>query len=660
MSTAPRLDLTEDLHGVQVADPYRWLEDPDAPETREWLDRQEELFAAHAEATAGVHARFAARLAELERTGYVGPPAWRGGRRFVIRRAPEADRLALHVVDPDGTDRVLLAPARNETIDLWQPSDDGTLLAYELSTGGTEQSLLYVLDVATGTVLDGPIDGTRYSPIAWLPEGKSFYYVRRIGDGPRRVYLHHVGADADSDALVFGEGRDAATHYRLDVRHGWLTISAALGTSPANDLWLADLRQAPAESPALRPVQVGVDAHTALRVGPDGRAYVLTDLDAPRGRIAVTDPARPGTEHWRDLVPEDPEAVLADFVLLDGELVVNRTRQCLAELTRHDPATGELVGLVPTPGQGTVAGLAVRPEGGREVWFAYTDYTTPVSVFRFDAETGRTTLWEAPPGHADLPAVGGTTEEYTSRDGTRVQLTVLGAPGPRPFILFGYGGFGLSMVPAYNPVALAWIEAGGGYAIARIRGGGERGEQWRRAGMLAGKQNVFDDFLAAAEHLIATGRTTADRLAITGGSNGGLLVGAALTQRPDLFAAAVSSSALLDMVRYERSGLGPAWTSEYGTAADPEHFRHLLAYSPYHRVEAGVRYPATLLTVAEADTRVDPAHARKMGAALQWASPNEVLLRVERAAGHGTRAVTTNVQLNADILTFCSKHTKLL
>ncbi|WP_285777792.1 prolyl oligopeptidase family serine peptidase [Microtetraspora sp. NBRC 13810] len=686
---ARRGDVVDRIHGVDVADPYRWLEDPDDPAVKEWQDAQADLFLEHAKDLRG-RERFRDRLSELQRIGFVGPPSWHGDRYFFMRRTAEQEHMVLYVVEPDGTERTLLDPlaidpSGRTLIDAWQPSVSGDLLAYQLSTGGHEESLLRVLDVATGEVVDGPIDRCRSSLIAWLPDGETFYYVRRLPPEKvpageeryhRRVYLHRVGTGADEDVLIFGAGRDKAAHYRVQVTGGgrWLTVSVAKGASTANDLWIADLSASSPEEPELRPVQEGVDAHTAVRVGRDGRAYIMTDREAPRGRIAVADPADLRYETWRDLIPQDERAVLADFAILDGldrpELVLSRTRHAVAELTRHDLRSGARTGVVPTPGLGTVGGLATRQEGGHELWFLYTDTTTPVGVRRYDGRSRRTSVWARPPGVAAPPRVESRAVAFRSQDGTTVRMLVLarpGATGPRPCVLSGYGGFGVSMVPAFNPQALAWVEAGGVYAVAQVRGGGEEGEEWHRAGMRGHKQNVFDDFHAAAEKLVADGWTSPGQLAVTGGSNGGLLVGAAVTQRPDLFAAAVCSSPLLDMVRYERSGLGAVWSAEYGTASDPEQFGWLYGYSPYHRVRSGVDYPATLFTVADADTRVDPFHARKMCAALQWASQDRaahgqaapVLFKAESEVGHGARAVRAGVELDADILAFCATHTGL-
>jgi len=375
---------------------------------------------------------------------------------------------------------------------------------------------------------------------------------------------------------------------------------------------------------------------------------------------------------WQELIGEDPGAVLREYAILDGAelarpvLVACWTRHALSEITVHDLASGALLGGVALPGLGTAGGLSERPEGGHEAWFGYTDYTTPTLVLRFDARDSSVGTWAAAPGSAAVPAVAARQVTYQSSDGTPVRMLVLSgsgdSPGPRPAILTGYGGFDISLTPAYAPNALAWVEAGGVYAVANLRGGSEEGEEWHRAGMLDRKQNVFDDFRCAAETLIRDGWTTAGQLAISGGSNGGLLVGASLVQRPDLYAAVVCSAPLLDMVRYERFGLGQTWNVEYGTAADPVQLEWLLSYSPYHHVVPGTAYPAVLFTVFTSDTRVDPVHAYKMCAALQYASVSgrPVLLRAEDQVGHGARAVSRTAELAGDTLAFAARYTGLV
>jgi prolyl oligopeptidase len=695
---ARRLDLTEELHGYRVADPYRWLEDPDSPETRQWLAAEEELWAAYRD---GLPRReeFTARVRELLRVGSVGLPAWRGATQFYTRRDPDQEHAVLYVRDGSGRggtgrgdteraliDPVAIDPAAATTLDAWSPDKEGRLLAYQLSRGGDEESLLRVLDVATGELVDGPIDRCRYSGVAWLPGGKAFYYTRRLppeavpaGEAQyhRRVYLHTVGTPPESDTEIFGAGRDKKTYYGASVsRDGrWLIISASVGTAPREDVWIADLTASDPAAPALKPVMTGLDAMASPRIGRDGKLYVFTDLNAPRGRICVADPAAPGPENWRDLIGEDPAAVLRSYAILDGGeldrpvLVAAKTRHAVSEVSVHDLATGELVTLLELPGIGTVGGIGERPEGGHEAWFGYTDYTTPPVVLRYDAAAGALSTWAASPGTPQHPpAVTASQVTYHSADGTAVRMVIIepsgessNRSGARSCILYGYGGFDISMTPGYSANILSWVEAGGVYAVAALRGGSEEGEEWHRAGMLDRKQNVFDDFHAAAEYLIAEGITSPSRLAVWGGSNGGLLVGAAVTQRPDLFAAAVCSAPLLDMVRYERFKIGETWNVEYGSAASPEELGWLLGYSPYHRVRDGVAYPAVLFTVFSNDTRVDPLHGYKMCAALQHAttSGRPVLLRAEGQVGHGQRAVSLTAALAGDCLAFVARETGL-
>jgi prolyl oligopeptidase len=679
---AARTDDADDLHGVVVPDPYRWLEDPDDERTKEWARAQDALLD-DARATWTTASHWSTRLAELLAAGGITAPIWRGERQFFMRRTADQEMATLLTIDPDGTERVLLDPMELDptgltTVDSWQPSKEGHLLAYQLSEGGTEESVLRVMDVASGEIVDGPIDRARYSPVAFLPGGEAYYYVRRLApdlvpDGEeqfhRRVWLHELGTDPDADIEIFGDGLLATNYYGVSVsRDGrWLQISASEGTAPRNDLWIADLSQSAASAPDLRPLQVGVDAQTGVEFGRDGRMYVFTDLGAPRGRLCLADPDQPDPDAWVDLVPEHPVAVLEGFAILDGsalaepELLVNLTEHAVGSVQRHRLADGALLGALDLPGLGTVGGIIERPEGGHEAWFVYTDHTSPTTVHRYDATTGDVTVWATAPGQVEVPEVSTRLVSYPSTDGTTVRMFVIApteAPDrPRPTILYGYGGFGVPLTPGFSASILAWVEAGGVYVVANLRGGSEEGEDWHRAGMLGNKQNVFDDLHAAAEHLIAGGWTTADRLGISGGSNGGLLVGAALTQRPDLYRAVVCSAPLLDMVRYERFGLGATWNVEYGTADDPEQFGWLHAYSPYHRVREGTRYPATLFTVFDGDTRVDPLHARKMAAALQHATTapldeQPILIRAEGDVGHGARSLSRTIGLSVDTMAF--------
>lgn len=726
---AERLDLVEELPAsaprYRVVDPYRYLEDAADERTAAWSAAQDALFAAERGTWPG-RDRVAARVAELLSAGGVGPPVWRDERCFRVRRDPGRDHPQLLVLEPgaDGpVERVLVDPlawdpAGQTTLDAWQPSREGDLLAFQLSQGGSEESVLRVLDVATGEVVDGPVDRVRYSPVSWLPVGGDgaarYFYVRRLApeglpEGEeqyhRRVWLHRVGADPDAavsdggDVEVFGAGQPVTTYYgvgtSLDGR--WVSVTTSVGTSPRSDCYLADLGTGAGlvgGPPRFAPVAVGLDAHTSAGVGRDGRLYVGTDLGAPRGRLAVADPNDPeglGPDRWRDLVPEREDAVLEDYAVLDGPglaqplLLVAWTQHAIARLTVHDLASGEQLpgarGVVDLPGPGSLGGLRGRPEGGHEVWFTWTSTTELPSVLHWDARTGGLSVEATAPGLAamgELPAVVARQIEVTSADGTVVRALAVAradafkgdgeAPrAPLPTVLYGYGGFGHTMTPGYSATALAWVEAGGAWVVAGLRGGNEEGEDWHRAGMLAAKQNVFDDFLAVADALADRGWTTPAQLTVSGGSNGGLLVGAALTQRPDAFAAVLCSAPLLDMVRYQLHGLGATWSPEYGDAEDPDQLGFLLAYSPYHACSpdpASVEYPAVLFTVFDGDSRVDPLHGRKLCAALQHATRSDpaerpVLLRREAGVGHGARAVSRTVQLAADTLSFAAAHTGL-
>jgi prolyl oligopeptidase len=676
---AAREDIVEDIHGHAVADPYRWLEDPDDPATRAWSKAQDELVRSYLDRQPG-RDDFAARLRELS-VGLVSPPIVRGARAFLMRRHPDQEHAILAVLGP-GDDpltggRVLIDPSAlsdddTVTLDGWLPSPDGTLLAYLLSDAGTEESTLWVMATGTGETVDGPIDRCRYSSLAWTADGQGLYYVRRLppeavpaGEEAfhRRVRLHRLHADPETDELVFGDGRDPTAYYSVDVSHDgrWLLLAEHLGTAPRNDVWIADLAANDGHH-RLVPLQEGIDAATYPHVGPDGRLYLHTNLDAPRYRLAVTDPQRPQPEHWADLLPEDDDGVLTDWCLTDDAVVAVRAHHGVCRITTHDRQTGGPYGQIPLPGLG-VAGVTARPEGGYEVWIGYQDFTTPPQVWHHELPNSSTELWASAPGSPNLPPITTDQVTYQSADGTEVRMFVVHradvdpSTGPHPTILYGYGGFQVSQVPAYSATMAAWVEQGDVWAVACIRGGSEEGEAWHRDGMREHKQHCFDDFIAAGEALIAQGWTAPDRLGIYGGSNGGLLVGATLTQRPDLVRAVVCSAPLLDMVRYERFGLGRTWNDEYGTAANPEEFGWLLSYSPYHRVLPGVDYPAVLFTVFDNDTRVDPLHARKLCAALEWAtsrSPSEapILLRREENVGHGGRSISRTIGLAADVLGF--------
>jgi prolyl oligopeptidase len=698
---AERLDLVENLHGHAVADPYRWLEDPGDPRTQRWSAAQDELAAGRLGALPG-RERLAAHLEELLSAGSVSVPLWRAGRRFSARREPGQQFAVVLVTEPDGSERVLLDPMALDpsgltTLDAWVPDLEGARLAYQISAGGDEHSVLHVLDVGTGELVEPPIDRCRYSSVAWMPGGKEFFYVRMVDedeapDGEqafhRRVWRHRVDTPAETDELVDGPGLyDGHTYYGVQVsRDGrWLIVTGNVGTARRDSLWIAELGDDGAVGALVPVLTQDDDVQARAWVDRDGLLYVLTTDGAPRWRLMVTEPTNPGREHWRELVAEDPESVLDAVRRLEqpgGEplLVLLRSRHAVAELLLHG-LDGTPRGTVPLPGPGSLTGLSVAdrdtPEQEGRLWVGWTDFVTPAQVHRY--ENGTTVLEATAPGAVDVPSVRSEQREFTSADGTTVRMFVISpagcddaasakdsasAGGPHPTLVTGYGGFGISREPGYTASALAWVAAGGSYVVVSLRGGGEEGEAWHLAGNRGNKQNVFDDLHAAAQALVDAGTTTPDQLSIMGGSNGGLLVGAALTQRPGLYRAVVCSAPLLDMVRYEEFSLGRTWNDEYGTAADATELGWLLSYSPYHHVDPGTAYPAVLFTVFESDTRVDPLHARKMCAALQHSTTGDVdtrpvLLRRETDVGHGARSVARTVSLAVDQLAFLAAHTGL-
>jgi len=667
-AAAPRDTVVETLGPHRVADPYRWLEDPADPRTVAWLVEQRDRFRA-ARASWPSRDGFRRRLAELTAFELCTPPVWRGRTAFFTSQGPGREHAALRTLDPSGAERVLLDPAHLDpsggtTLDAWSPGPDGRLVACQLSAGGTEDAVLRVLDAGSGTFVGEPLAGCRYSAVAWLPDGTAFCCVREDepGAGPR-VWRHTVGADPAAGRLVFvPPDEDADLDLALDEtgRHLLITVDGPDGTA----IWLLDLpgRGAPGGNPVR--VAACPDGWSAVWPGRDGRLYLLTDDGAPRGRIVVADTASATADPGRTLVPEAPSATLESCTVLDGAgiLLAAWSQSGRSTLTVHDLATGTRRWDVPLPGPGIVAAVTSRPEG-HEAWFSYTDTLTPPTVYRLDAADRSVRRWRPPAPAASGPAfvpprgVRAAELRYPSADGTQVRMLLtlpLRADGPRPAIVHAYGAFGESQLADYYEFGLAWAEAGGVLAIPCVRGGGEEGEAWHEAGMRDRKQRGIDDLLAAVTYLVRTGLADPRAIGVKGFSAGGLLAAAALVQAPDRFAAAELTSPLLDMARYELSGLGHLWSEEFGHRDDPDELAALLAYSPYHNVAAGTGYPAVLLAVFDGDTRVDPMHARKMCAALQHAtcSGRPVLLRTEPGVGHGERSRSARLNYFADVLSF--------
>jgi prolyl oligopeptidase len=632
-----------------VADPYRWLEDGDAPEVLAWTEAQDRHARAWLDAAPG-RAAIRERLRALLSIGTIAPPMPRRGRYFYERRTGAQEQPVLNVREGrDGSDRMLLDPAALSAdgacaLDWWYPSPDGALLAYGVSEGGSEKSTLRVKDVSNGVDLTDVIPFTRACSLEWLPDGSGFYYTRYPAPGSvpageenyhRRVYFHALASNWREDPLVFGEGRQPedwpSVHLSPDGR--WLAVSVSIGWT-RTDVYLKDRHAGGSFVTVVEDEEVlyGV----TLR---DDRLYLHTNREAPRSCLVVADLEHPGPESWRTLIPEGPD-VLEGIAVVGSRILALWLRDASSRLTLHDLEGGPLQEMA-LPMIGSVAGICGEWDG-EEAFFGFSSYAVPPTIYRIALPSGDAMLWQRVLADVDPDAFTVSYVRHASKDGAPLSMFLVrrkdrAADGTGAALLTGYGGFGVSLAPAFGRGLLLFLERGGLYAVAHLRGGGEYGEEWHRAGMLDKKQNVFDDFLAAAEYLVAEKHMAAERLAIIGGSNGGLLVGAALTQRPDLFSAVVCQVPLLDMLRYQLFRIARLWIPEYGSPDDPEAFRWLHTYSPYHRVVDGTPYPAVLLTTGESDSRVDPMHARKMAAQLQAAtsSGRPILLRVESRAGHG-------------------------
>ncbi len=673
--------VVEMMHGVEVVDPYRWLEDGDAAEARAWTAAQN-AYTRQALDGRPEHAVLQRRLAELMATGYVQAPVLTGDRYFYTMRSGAQNQAVLVVREGgptghDERDRTLIDPAGLSedgavALDWWYPSPDGALLAYGLSEGGDEWSTLRVMDVANGRRRPDTIARTRASSLAWLPDASGFYYTRYPAPGAvpageesyhRDVYLHLLGSDPAADPLVYADPDPQAYPSVVLSRDGrYLLIESAHGWSNVTLLW----RDLHAPTPDFAVLSEGLEALFAVEEA-DGALYLLTNWEAPRYRVLRAPLAAPTRANWRELIPEGPHT-LQNLKIAGPRLVVETLENAVSHLRLFD-REGGVQGEIPLPMEGTVYGPTTSHERD-ETLFAFTSFALPVTAYRYDGATGRLEVFRAPatPPGVDPARVTVRQVWYPSKDGTPISMFVvhradLALDGARPTVLTGYGGFNISRTAEFGSGAMhVWLERGGVYALPNLRGGGEYGEKWHQAGMLGRKQNVFDDFAAAGDWLVANGYTRPSRLACWGGSNGGLLVGAAVTQRPDLFRAAVCAVPLLDMLRYHLFQIARLWIPEYGCADDPDAFRWLHAYSPYHHVDDGAdsTYPAVLLMTAEGDSRVDPLHARKMAARLQarahaGAADDErpVLLRVESRAGHGIgKPLTKLVDEQTDAWTF--------
>jgi prolyl oligopeptidase len=659
--TARRSDQVDDYHGTRVADPYRWLEDPDSAESRAWIDAENRL-------TFGFLEKIPAREAIRKRlTGLwdyakFGIPSQRGGRYFFTKNDGLQNQSVLYwgtSLDAEPTlllDPNTLSPDGTTALTDYEVSDDGLLMAYGLSAAGSDWQEWRVRDVTTGKDLADELKWIKFSGASWTPDNKGFFYSRY--DEPsdatklvdinyfQKLYYHRVGTPQSQDRLVYERADEKEWGFSgIASEDGkYLIISIRRGTERKDAIFYQRLDRADAPVVELLP---DFEAQYDY-LGNDGALFWFrTDLDAPRGRVIAIDVERPERTHWREVVPQADEVLVTANVVGD-RFVLSYLKDARSQVKVHD-LQGKLEREVDLPGLGTAAGFGGQ-RSDRETFYSFTGFTTPATIYRYEIDSGSSKLYRRP--EVDFNPDDYETKQifYTSRDGTRVPMFIshkrgLELNGKNPTLLFGYGGFNIALTPSFSVSNLVWMERGGVFALPNLRGGGEYGREWHQAGTRLTKQNVFDDFLAAAEWLIDNRYTSREKLAISGRSNGGLLVGACLTQRPDLFGAALPGVGVLDMLRFHKFTIGWAWVSDYGSSDTADEFTALLKYSPLHNIKPGTSYPPTMITTADHDDRVVPAHSFKFAAELQAAQtgPAPVLIRIETQAGHGAGKPTAKL-----------------
>jgi prolyl oligopeptidase len=668
---APRGDVVDDYHGTQVADPYRCLEDPDSPETRRWIEAENQLtrdyFAKIPECD-----EIRARLEALWNYERCGVPSKKAGHYFFTKNDGLQNQSVLYVADAlADAGRVLIDPnllSKDGTVALsaTEVSRDGRYIGYALAEAGSDWTNLRVREVATGRDLPDRIEWVKFSGLSWSHDASGFYYstypvhdtTGQVALKNKTLYYHRLGSPQASDAVVYARPDQPDWGFQGEVTDDgeMLVISISQSTAPKNRVYYEDLRQ---EKPEVSKLIDEFDAAYDFLGKRGDTLYFRTDYQAPRGRVIAIDVKNPDRANWREIIAEAKDT-LESAALSGGRWITSYLHDAHSQVLVFE-LDGRLVESIELPGLGSASDFSAD-DADPEAFFAFASFTTPTTIYRYQSQESKLAVWRAP--RVDFKPDDYVTREvfYTSKDGTRVPMFVthrkdLDPNASTPALLYGYGGFNISMKPEFRPANLLWMERGGLYAAPCLRGGGEYGREWHEAGIKEKKQNVFDDFIAAAEYLIAEGQTSKQKLAIRGRSNGGLLVGACLTQRPDLFGAALPGVGVLDMLRYHRFTIGWAWASDYGTSSDPEAFAYLARYSPLQNVKDGTSYPPTLIATADHDDRVVPAHSFKFAAELQHAQkgPNPILIRIETRAGHGAGKPTAmQIDEASDELAFIS------
>lgn len=668
------VDQVDDYHGTKVSDPYRWLEDVDSPETHAWVAAQNEVTFAFLE-TIPQRETYRERMTEIWNYTRYGTPYKKGDRTFYFKNDGLQNQAVLYVQDNDHAEpRILLDPntlSADGTVSLgdYSISEDGRWMAWSTSVSGSDWRTWYIRDIATGKDLSDSVEWSKFSGAAWDHDAQGFYYSRYAApdDGEtfegsnyyQKLYYHKRGTDQSQDQLVYERPDQKEWGFLGSVTEDghYLLISVWQGTSRNNRLYYKDLTQS--DSPVVTMLD-DFDAKYSFLHNEGDLFFFDTNLNAPRGKIISIDLKHPERPNWQTIVPENADP-MAGVSVINNNFVVTYMHDVVHVVRTFDFA-GHGTGEIELPGLGSAGGFAGK-SGDTETYYVFNSYLNPSEIYHHDFTTGQSTLYRQPEINFDFS--GYTTERkfYESKDGTRVPLFLvhkkgLALDGSNPTLLYGYGGFNIALTPRFRTSILPFLEQGGVYAVANIRGGSEYGEEWHQGGMLLNKQNTFDDFIAAGEFMIEEGYTNPNKLAVHGGSNGGMLVGAVVNQRPELFAAAVPAVGVMDMLRFQNFTIGWAWTSDYGSSDDPEYFPLLRSYSPLHNLKSGVEYPAIMVTTADHDDRVVPGHSFKYTAQLQASQAGNLptLIRIQTKAGHGAGKPTAMVIAEeADMYAFLHK-----
>ncbi len=674
--------LVETIFGEEIADPYRWLEEDvrNSPEVANWVERQNELTGAYLESLPQ-RAWFEDRIRALLDYERFGLPEKAGGRYFYERNSGLQNQAQLFVRKGlKGKPKLLLDPnswaADGATaLDAWKPSDDGRYLLYSVQDGGSDWRILRVLDVKSGDKLDEEVRWAKFTDLAWVGD-EGFLYSRfpepEEGEAfqslnyNQAVWFHRLGTSQGEDELVFATPENPQANHTAEVtrdgRH--VVITSSIGTDARYEVRIIDLSRRSKEGWKARPLVTGFEHDWKLVEGLGSMLWFVTNAKAPRYRLVSIDLKSEDAE-WTELIAEGAD-ILQEARIIGTQLVASYLHDASTRALIYD-LDGTSIRTLSLNGIGTAAGFKGRP-GDPETFYSYTSFNRPTAIYRMNLETGESERFAEPKLLFDPHQYDVDQRFYASKDGTQVPMFIVRkkaiaqAAKPVPTLLYGYGGFDVSLTPGFSSIRMAWLEAGGAFALANLRGGGEYGKEWHDAGRLANKQNVFDDFIAAGEFLIAEGITPKGGLAIQGGSNGGLLIGAVINQRPDLFAAGNAAVGVMDMLRFDRFTAGRYWVDDYGDPGKEEDFRILRAYSPYHNIQEGRDYPAIMVTTADTDDRVVPGHSFKYVAALQAANLGDRphLIRIETRAGHGSGKPTDKaIEEGADILAFLAQWTGL-